>query len=77
MAHLDEHRVLSDKQHAFRRWHSCETQLVTVIDWAKTLANKRQVDTFILDYEKKPLTTFLMNFLQANCLAAMELEEKQ
>ena len=31
MAHLDEHKLLSDKQHAFRKWHSCETQLTTVI----------------------------------------------
>ena len=30
MAHLDEHRLLSEKQHAFRKWHSCETQLITV-----------------------------------------------
>ena len=29
MAHLDEHKLLSDKQHAFRKWHSCETQLAT------------------------------------------------
>ena len=41
------------KQHAFRKWHSCETQLATVInDWAKILDNKGQVDTFILDFEK-------------------------
>ena len=53
MAHLDEHKLLSDKQHAFRKWHSCETQLTTVInDWAKVLDNKGQVDTFILDFEK-------------------------
>ena len=44
---------LSDKQHAFRKWHSCETQLATVInDLAKILDNKGQVDTFILDLEK-------------------------
>ena len=50
MAHLDEHRLLSEKQHAFRKWHSCETQLITAIDeWAKILG---QVDTFILDFEK-------------------------
>ena len=52
MAHLDEHRLLSlDKQHAFRKWNSCETQLITVIDdWAKILDNQVQVDTsFILD----------------------------
>ena len=53
MAHLDEHRLLSDKQHAFRKWHSCETQLTTVIDdWAKILDNQGQVDTFILGFEK-------------------------
>ena len=53
MAHLDEHKLLSDKQHTFRKWHSCETQLTTVIDdWAKVLDNKGQVDTFILDFEK-------------------------
>ena len=52
MAHLDEHK-LSNKQHAFRKWHSCETQLATVInDWDKILDNKGQVDTFVLDFEK-------------------------
>ena len=53
MAHLDEYKLLSDKQHAFRKGHSCETQLTTVInDWAKILDNRGQVDTFILDFEK-------------------------
>ena len=52
MAHLDEYKLLSDRQHAFRR-HSCETQLTTVInDWAKILDNGGQVDTFILEFEK-------------------------
>ena len=54
MAYLDDHRLLSEKQHAFRKWHTCcETQLITVIDdWAKILDNQGQVDTFILDFEK-------------------------
>ena len=53
MSHLEKHKLLSDKQHAFRKWHSCETQLATVInDYAKILDNKGQVDTFILDFEK-------------------------
>ena len=52
MAHLDEHELLSDRQHAFRKWHSCETQLTTVInDWAKIFNKKVQVDTFMLDFE--------------------------
>ena len=75
MAHLEEHRLLSEKQHAFRKWHSCETQLFTVIDdWEKILDNQGQVDTFILDFEKA-FDTLLMNFSKANCLA-MELEKK-
>ena len=53
MAHFDEHKLLSDRQHAFRKKHSCETQLITVIDdWAKILDKGGQVDTFILDFEK-------------------------
>ena len=53
MTHLDEHELLSDRQRAFRKWHSCETQLTTVInDWAKIFDKKGQVDTFILDFEK-------------------------
>ena len=53
MAHLDEYKLLSDRQHAFRKGHSCETQLTTVInDWAKILDNSGQVDTFIMDFEK-------------------------
>ena len=40
MAHLDEYKRLSDRQHAFRKTHSCETQLTMVInDWAKILDN--------------------------------------
>ena len=53
MAHLDEHQLLSDRQYAFRKRHSCETQLTTVInDWAKILDKEGHVDTFILDFEK-------------------------
>ena len=52
-AHLDEHKLLSARQHAFRKRHTYETQLIIVInDWAKILDNGGQVDTFILDFEK-------------------------
>ena len=51
MAHLDEYKLMSDRQHAFRKGHNCETQLTMVInDWAKILNNRGQVDTFILDF---------------------------
>ena len=53
MAYLDEHKLLSDRQQAFRKKHSCETQLITVInDLARILDKGGKVDTFILDFEK-------------------------
>ena len=72
MAHLNEYKLLSDRQHAFRKGYSCETQLTMAInDRAKILDNRRQVDRFILDFEKA-FDAPLMNSLKANCLA-MEL----
>ena len=53
MAHLDEYKLLSDRQYAFRKGHSCETQLTTVImTGLKSWKKRGQVDTFILDFEK-------------------------
>ena len=53
MALLDEYQLLSNRRHAFRKRHSCETQLTTVInDWVKILDKGGQVDTFIMDFEK-------------------------
>ena len=46
-------KKLTDRQRAFRKRHSCETQLATLInDWVKILGNGGQIDTFILDFEK-------------------------
>ena len=74
MAHLDEHKLFSDGQHAFRKRHSCETQLITVInDWAKILDNGGQVDTFILDFENL-LIHSLMNYLNASCMGIRLVE---
>ena len=69
MAHLDEYKLLSDRLHAFRKGHSCETQLTTVInDWAKVLDNRGQV-TYSYWILKRHLIHPLMNSLKANCLA--------
>ena len=69
MAHLDEHELLSDRQHAFRKWHSCETQLTTVInDWAKIL-DKKARSTLLYSILKRLLILLPMNSLKANCLA--------
>ena len=52
MAHLDEYKLLSDRQHISRKGHSCETQFTVINGWAKILDNRGQVDIFILDFEK-------------------------
>lgn len=50
---MDEHELLSDRQHAFWQKLSWKAQLSTVIkDWAKILDKGGQVDTFILDFKK-------------------------
>jgi hypothetical protein len=53
MKYFEQNNILTDRQHAFRRNRSCESQLNTVIhDWASMLDNQKQVDIFILDFEK-------------------------
>ena len=62
----------TDNMHSGKK-HSCETQLITVInDWARILDKGGQVDTFILDFEKafdKPL----MNCLKVNYMAIVSV----
>ena len=60
MAHLDEHKHLSDRQHAFRKNRSCKSHLTTVInDWAKSLDAGGQVDTCVHSYwiSRRPFDT--------------------
>ena len=53
MDHLENNTLLNERQHAFRKQHSCETQLVNVInDWATSIDECKQTDIFILDFEK-------------------------
>ena len=76
MAHLDEHKLLSDRQHTFRKRHSCETQLITSIvinDWVKILYDGGQADTFILDFAKA-FDTPLMNYLYASYMVTVLME---
>ena len=53
MRHLDHYKVLTDKQHGFRRGHSCESQLIlTIQDLANSLDKKSQIDIAIMDFSK-------------------------
>jgi len=52
-AHLDQHHILNEFQHGFRKHHSCETQLLaTLEDLASSIDQKQQVDCLILDFSK-------------------------
>ena len=51
--HLDEHRILVDAQHGFRKRRSCKTQLIlTCHDLAKVVNDSGQVDMLVLDFAK-------------------------
>ena len=53
MTHLDNHGILVDCQHGFRRKRSCETQLlITSHDLAEILNNHSQADVAVLDFSK-------------------------
>ena len=53
MNHLDNHHILSDKQHGFRKRQSCETQLIiTIEELACVLDDQKQVDLIILDFSE-------------------------
>eukprot|EP00745_Piridium_sociabile_P022913 TRINITY_DN35723_c0_g2_i2.p1 TRINITY_DN35723_c0_g2~~TRINITY_DN35723_c0_g2_i2.p1 ORF type:complete len:257 (-),score=48.22 TRINITY_DN35723_c0_g2_i2:83-853(-) len=53
MRHFDNHQILTDAQHGFRKKRSCETQLIlTVHEMAQQLAQGAQVDVVLLDFSK-------------------------
>ena len=53
MAHLDEHHILYDLQHGFRKARSCDTQLVSFIhDLASRLDEGGQTDVVVMDFVK-------------------------
>ena len=72
MAHLDEHKLLSDRQHEIKKSHSCDTKVATVMgDRANVLDNQGKFDTFNLDFEKAfdtPLVGQLIIFSPTQCL---------
>ena len=53
MKHLDMHDILVNAQYGFRKFQSCESQLiVTVQDLADSLNRNEQVDGILLDFSK-------------------------
>ena len=53
MNHLEEHDLLCDNQHGFRRMHLCETQLIQFIDeLARYLHKGKQVNVVVMEFSK-------------------------
>ena len=53
MAHFDQHNILTDSQHGFRRRRSCETQLLTLVEELMSgLDRGKQHDLAVLDFSK-------------------------
>ena len=54
LAHLEDHKILTDLQHGFRSGRSCETQLVTIFQDLAQMHNKKgsQIDIAVLDFSK-------------------------
>jgi len=48
MTHFETNNILNNRQHAFRKAYSCETQLTTAIDdWAQSIKHNKQTDIII------------------------------
>ena len=53
MKFFEQHHILSDSQHGFRKNRSCETQLIlTINDLANGLDNSQQIDGILLYFSK-------------------------
>ena len=53
MNHADTHDILYPLQHGFRKFRSCETQLLEFIDdVTKNIENSTQTDILIMDFSK-------------------------
>ena len=53
MKHLQNKSVLIEIQHGFRAGHSCQTQLISLVeDLLYAMDNKYQIDIILLDFTK-------------------------
>ena len=53
MSHHKQHKILCDNQHGFRKFRSCESQLIAVVDdLARNIDVGNQTDLILLDFSK-------------------------
>ena len=59
MAHLEEHQILTDRQHGFRARRIYGSQLLTLChELVETIGIGYQMDLVILDFAKRLLTEY-------------------
>ena len=52
-SHLDNHQIITDRQHGFRKKYSCTSQLLTLVhSLAESINSKGQTDVIFLDFSK-------------------------
>ena len=52
-AHLENHYIITDRQHGFRKKYSCTSQLLTLVhSLAESINSKGQTDIIFLDFSK-------------------------
>ena len=53
MDHLTQRQILSNQQYGFRQGHSCETQLINIVeDVQRALDQQKKLDMIMLDFCK-------------------------
>ena len=53
LTHLDQHDLLCQEQHGFRKHHSCESQLINTMQDLTSASNvNKQTDMVVMDFEK-------------------------
>ena len=76
MKFLENNKILSDYQHAFRKKRYCETQLITTIhDLAIGLDRWQQVDAILLDFSKL-LIRIPVSALQSSSITMALIRDK-
>ena len=78
MQHLNKNPILMGAQHGFRKKHTCDTQIITIIeDMACNLSNSTQIDAVFLDivkaFDKVPHQRLLLK-LECNGIRRITLQ---
>ena len=52
LSHMAKINIIIDQQHDFRQRFSCDTQLITICDWAKSINVRSQTGAILPDFSK-------------------------